>query len=334
MTALKISAWLDPGDRFARASFQAHAALLARVYPRWLFVDEKGMPQRRSEAGPEHREGLLGLARAQGVEVWSYLGLSVVPGSASDVPRLLLEDDACRSAHRSALLRLAQEDGVQGLILDYGTVADADRKALISLLDEIRSVLHGIGLKVALLARPSLGPGKPGGYSPTEDYAALASRCDRVQIVGCSFPEAGVEPSDAQRGRGIPGPIAAPAWCGEVLAHAVSSAPHEKIEWCLPALGANWGGDAFPVSINFRVWEALVQAHPPERRDSVTAEMHLSYGGRDVWMNDSISLIAKLGQVRLHGVSNVALSNLGAEDPRLWALLDTLPKDFLGTEQA
>jgi hypothetical protein len=79
-------------------------------------------------------------------------------------------------------------------------------------------------------------------------------------------------------------------------------------------------------------WVQLVKDHGPERRDPATAELTLKFEGREVWMNDSLSITAKLWQARRAGVAEVAMWVLGAEDPRLWALIDTLPEDFLGQE--
>jgi spore germination protein YaaH len=46
-------------------------------------------------------------------------------------------------------------------------------------------------------------------------------------------------------------------------------------------------------------------------------------------MNDAHALAAKLWQARERGVGEAAMWVLGSEDPRVWALIETLPEDFV-----
>jgi spore germination protein YaaH len=113
------------------------------------------------------------------------------------------------------------------------------------------------------------------------------------------------------------------------MAQALSQVPGEKLELGLPGHGYRWAQDGLAQSVTWESWDALRQAYPPERRDPATAELTLKFNGQEIWFNDSISLTAKLYQIRDLGLDQAALWTLGGEDPRLWALLDTLPVPFL-----
>ena len=181
-------------------------------------------------------------------------------------------------------------------------------------------MLHGAGLKVGVVMHLSTAAAGTGAY--------WSSDCDRLQALG-PYPGLGAISSGH-----APGPIAPPAWCAERLALLTAQIPPSKLEWALPACGSDWSSDGSAQDLSWDAWSALVKAHPPERRDPPTNELTLRHDGREAWTNDAISLSAKLFEVRLSGVSEVALWGLGNEDPRLWALVDSLPKDFLGTEEA
>lgn len=324
MPPLKFSAGLAAGDPAGLASFEVHAGLLAKVYPQWHFVDSSGLPLCRPEVESGLRQKVRGLARRRGVELWPQVALHPAFSSASeeDLARLL-GDEVFRVAHAAALVRLAREDGAQGLSLDYGKLHGAGRGVFARLAEHLALAFRHAGLKLGLVVPAHYGPREPEGDPEAPDYAALASACDLLQLKG--FACVG---GDGEGFDGVPGPIAAPEECGEVLGRFTALLPAEKIEWGLPASGQDWGPERFPLEIPYSRWESLVKTHPPERRDPSSGELMLTYEGRSVWMNDAISLTGKLWQVRRHGVGQTALWNLGAEDPRLWALLDSLPQDF------
>lgn len=317
---LKFSAWLTHWSPAGLASFEAHAKLMTRVYPVWYNVGEAGAPKRRPEATDELRARVMATAKVHGLDVWPLVSNfnERTRKWDKDVMRLVMGDKATRGMHIHRLLKFVKEDGAQGVDLDYEDLYDQDKEAFSAFVEELCRVFHLAGLKVGIAVHAKdAEPGNPGG-SRAQDYARLARACDRMQIMGYDYHWAD----------GEAGPIAPPVWCAKVLAHATKQIPLEKLEWGVPSYGNNWGPDGPATGVDWDKWVELVKAHGPERRDPGTAELHLRFDKRDVWMNDSISLTAKLWQAREAGVGEAAMWVLGGEDPRLWALLDTLPEDF------
>ena len=321
MPKLKYSAWLTHWSPAGLASFEAHARLLTRVYPVWYNMGDAGAPKRRHEASEELRARVMGVAKQHGLEVWPLISNfnERTRKWDKDVMRLVMGDAATRGMHIQRLLQFVQEDGAQGVDLDYEDLYDTDKPAFTGFVEELARVFHQAGLKVGIAVHAKDSePGTPGG-SRSQDYERLGQACDRVQIMGYDFHWAD----------GEPGPIAPTDWCGRVLAHARTLVDLEKIEWGVPGYGNNWGPGGPATSVDWDQWVSLVKAHGPERRDPDNAELTLRFDGREVWMNDAISLTAKLWQAREAGVGEAAMWVLGVEDPRLWALLDTLPEDFI-----
>lgn len=318
---LKFSAWLTHWNPASLASFEANAHLMARVYPVWINLGDGGLPKRRSEATEALRRRVLEIAKANNVEVWPLIsnfneGKQIWDG---DVMRLVMGDRGTRKGHILRLLEYVKEDGAQGVDLDYEALLDNDRELFSDFIEELAATFHAAGLKVgiALHAKDS-EPGTPGG-SRAQDYARLGRACDRLQLMGYDY----------HWSTGTPGPIGPPAWVGAVLDHAKTLAPLDKLELGVPGYGTNWGPEAVAPGLNWDAWCALVKAHGPERRDPATAELMLKFDGREAWMNDGHALAAKLWQARERGVGEAAMWVLGSEDPRVWALIDALPEDFV-----
>jgi len=129
------------------------------------------------------------------------------------------------------------------------------------------------------------------------------------------------------------GVIAPPYWGGRVLKHTLSLVDSERIEFGFPTYGYDWK-DSLAEPLHWPAWEALVAKHGPARRDPDSAELVLKYEGREAWYCDSISILRKLLQAREAGVGKAAFWVLGAEDPRLWEMLEDFPQPFIAAKGA
>jgi spore germination protein YaaH len=320
---LKFNAWLTHWGPASFDSFKANARHLSRVYPVWYTVGEGGMAQRRPEVSLAQREAVMAVAKDAGVEVWPLISNFNEKKREWDggIMRYVMGDRGTRKGHILRLLELVREDGAQGVDLDYEALLDQDREPFSDFVGLLSEAFHSAGLKVGLAAHAKESePGTPGG-SRAQDYARLGAAVDRLQLMGYDYHWAG----------GEPGPVGPPAWVGAVLDHALRAVPREKLELGVPGYGNDWGPapQRQTQGLNWERWTALVQAHGPERRDPQTAELTIKYAGREAWMNDAHALAAKLWQARERGVGEAALWVLGSEDPRIWALIDTLPEDFI-----
>jgi len=317
MPKLRFSAWMADSGPAALASLQSHAHQLTRLYPSWYSLGPYAQVQRRPDASPALRAQVSAFVQAHGVELWPLLSASdpAHPVPQAGLLRLLLHDRGARQAHLAQLIAFLKSDHAVGVDLSYPGFYSGDQAAFGGFMAEVAAALHRENLQVGLIVRARVEPRR----DALPDYAALAAACDRIQILGCGFhgPDSG------------PGPIAPPNWQERVLAQALDAVPLEKMEWGLPAFGWHWSPGQEPKLLGWPEWEPLVKSFAPERRDPETAEMHLSFSGQDVWMNDAISLTAKLWPCRRAGVGDVALWSLGQEDPRVWALVESLPEPFV-----
>jgi spore germination protein YaaH len=310
--ALRFSACLAPWDPSGLASFEAHAPQISRVYPFWYAISAAGMPLRRKDSPAAYRQRITQVAKSAGTELWPLIS-SFDPQSGSYDPalmRLVMGEHATRKAHIVRLIQFAKEDGAQGLDLDYEDLYEVDRPLFCGFVEEICKAAHAAGLKVGVALAVSAG---------LKDAARLGAACDSVQVL-CT---------DHYSVVGRPGPLCPPDWAQTVLKDALAKVDREKLELGLPGQGLCWPPNGPALALGHAAWEQLRQAHAPERRDPATAELSLRFDGFEAWFNDSISLTAKLYPCRDLGIEQASLWPLGGEDPRLWALLETLPAPFL-----
>jgi spore germination protein len=317
---LELSAWLAPWNPDSLSSFESHASKLKRVYPVWYNLGDEGLAARRQGASGDFRKRVMELAGANQVEVWPLisnfnerLGL----WDEGRVSRILL-DPRCAASHMRQLIDLVKADGGQGINLDFEGMRPSDRKALSDFTALAYEACHKAGLKLAMAVHAKdAEPGAESG-SASQDYAALSKNLDLMQLMAYDFHWSTSEA----------GSIAPPAWAGRVLKHALSLAEADRIEFGFPVYGYDWkGSQAHP--LHWAPWEALVAKHGPALRDPETAELVLKYDGREAWYCDSVSILRKLLQARENGVGRAAFWVLGAEDPRIWEMLEDFPVPFL-----
>ncbi len=322
MAKLRFNAWMIHRGPESLASFKANAKRMARVYPAWYVTGRAGTAYRRAEATDALRQETLAIAKDAGVEVWplisnfDYQEGYFEPGRM----RLLFYSKAARQMHLEQLISLVKADGAQGLDLDYEAMYDNDKDALSEFVEEAARLCGQAGLKLGMAVHAKTAePGGEGG-SRSQDYARLGRALDGFQMMIYDYHWA----------TGDAGPIAPPEWGAQVVKHALSLVPANKIEYGVPGYGNDWLGRSAQ-GVSYERWCQLKAAHGPEIRDPATAELTLRYDGREVWYNDAIAISRKLKVAQEAGIEQAAMWVLGSEDPRLWALLGDLPDTFGGS---
>lgn len=318
--ALELSAWLAHWNPASLASFEKNAKHLARVYPVWYNLGDEGLARRRPGTAESERERVREAARANGVEVWPLISNFNEARQIWDdgrVSRILGNEKTART-HIQQLIDLAKADQAQGVNFDFESTPPAARNAISDFTALARRLTKaaGLGLAMAVHAKDS-EPGNESG-SASQDYRALAENLDLLQLMAYDYHWSTSEA----------GCIAPPDWAGRVLKHALSLADRDRIEFGFPTYGNDWKG-MLASPLHWPQWQALVEKHGPARRDAESSELTLKYEGREAWYCDSVSILRKLLQARENGLAKAAFWVLGAEDPRLWEMLEDFPVPWL-----
>jgi spore germination protein len=240
----------------------------------------------------------------------------------------LLASSSQRTAHVNRLVALVEDNGYDGIDLDYesmnygGTAAQkaAVGRDFVKLVRQLGAALDADGklLSVTVGARTAST-----NWWPVHDYAGLGKVADRFRIMAYDYSYPG----------GTPGAIAPLPWVKQVVAYAVTVVPASRIQLGVPLYAYDWPKDAAAAdgwgngrSLTYAGAEALRTSVGATRVwDATSATPHFSYTKNgvqhQVWYEDKDSTAAKMKLVGAHGLQGVAFWAVGTEDDRIWSPL-------------
>jgi len=302
--AIKVSGWMVSWNPTSLAQFEAQASRIHEVLPEWFMVQADGTVARRPGWTPETRARLMKVAKDHGVAV---LGMaSNFAGTGFDAKRMqvMLGDKAKRDQHAKDLAKMAAEDGLDGIDLDYESLEAPDRENFSRLVEAMAAETRTrrLVLSVTVHAKTS-EPGDWGG-SQAQDFARLARAADVMRVMTYDQSWSG----------SAPGPIAADAWVESAMSFAATQIPKEKLEMGIAGYGYDWTKRP-ATSLTWTDWvDRKGPTLDPASGELVLGESRFSGAESN---GRKIALAKRLG---LRGVS---LWYIGSEEPGLW---DAVPK--------
>lgn len=309
---LEFSAWLVFWDPLSVTDFQANVSRLKRVYPEAYTCQKSGLPARLDLVKPAELAAVVDLAHQHGVKVLGTMNNYASEVSDFDKARVqkFLHDGALMEQHVDALIRLAKEDRLDGLDVDYEALDSLDRGAFTGFVRRLAEKCHAQGLLVGIALHPKTSePGTWGGPQ-AQDYEALGAAVDFAHPMTYDYHWA----------TGGAGSIAPFGWMRQVLDFAKGKIPAEKIEMGLNGYGYYW----HPQGENL-TWPKFLELQAKlgkAERDDDGYELRLSPAGGEAWMPDAQTSRKKFELAQEEGVRSVALWVLGQEDPKTWVEWD------------
>lgn len=310
---LELTAWVIHWDGGASVQdFVDHASMVTRVAPGWYRCNAEGLPEALGpeQVDPAEKKKLLAAAKANGVKVMALTSNFDSQSGDFESGRIskFLNDPHLMQRHVEGLLRLAQEDGADGIDLDYESMKATDRDAFSVFVEALAKALHAQGLQLAIAVQPKTS--EPGNWEgvQAQDWKRIGAAVDDFRLMAYDY----------HWSTSGPGPIAPEAWVKEVLTLALSLVPKEKIELGVPAYGYDWLQKT-SVSFGWSGFQDLIKAKGAKvERDPDSQELHMDYEGHEVWFADSQAMLSKFGLAKQAGIRGLALWRVGSEDPGFW----------------
>jgi spore germination protein YaaH len=226
----------------------------------------------------------------------------------ADVVHRLIGDAGARAAHAAEIVALARSLKVDGVDIDYENLPASERDAITAFARELGDATRAAGLSLSWTVQPKRGESSSRGPGAS-DWRELCRIADRMQVM--LYNE-----HNAQTG---PGPVASPAWAGDVAAYALSVCPADKVVPVLKVSGMDWG----PAKADWRSFGEIAalreKVRPKLKRERGSKAPWFAYKGADgrhvVYFEDAASLEAKAKTLRKLGLDEVVLWSLGSEDP-------------------
>lgn len=301
-------------------SFKRNAGAMTHISPTWMSMNARGEITLK-EQQPEVRE----LVKAHGLKLCPLI---VNEGFKADVADAILRDPVRRRENAERLCDLVEEQGWEGLNLDFEGPILRNRDHFTDFVAHISERLRprGIELSVDVVGQsrapqPIPGEGEPANHAAWADlydFRALGALVDRFMIMGYDFHPAA----------GTPGPVGPAWWLRQVLEWTLSHMPAHKVVLGLPFYGRQWavrgrealGGKSF---LYPQTAELLAARGGEPMYDWDAQSWQYRYVDAEgqqqiLWFDDAESLRARMGLVQEYGLAGVAFWCLGQEDQRVW----------------
>jgi spore germination protein YaaH len=229
----------------------------------------------------------------------------------------ILNDPALRAQWLDQLVGSVEQNGYDGVNIDFETGYPTDRSAFTSFIAELAQRLHARGklLSIAVSPKSSDVPNHP--RSTFFDYPALSQYADWIFVMAW-----GIHWTSS-----APGPQDDIVWTRMILDYIDTIPNKGRFVLGTQLYGMDWpngGGSANPgTAYEYSGIQSLIaRVGAVPRRDAATDAWTFSYhdaGGasHDVWYSDAETTHTRLQLARDHGLE-VGFWRLGNEDQRVW----------------
>jgi spore germination protein YaaH len=288
--------------------------LFSEISPFWYRVAADGsvVPYVTASGASYEDPAILSFLRASGILVIPTVA-NVLDGVwDGSLVSGILADPARSAANIGSLVRLAVDNGYDGIDLDYENLAASDRSAFTTFVSQLAAALHAQNklLTVNVYAKTA----EPGSWSgpQAQDYAAIGQAADEVRIMTYEY----------HWSTSAPGPIAPIDWVADVLSFARTSIPSAKIIQGVPLYGYDWVGQSGVDHVWQETTNIAAQYNATINWDGASASPWFEYLIRHtrhtVWFENGASSDAKLELNGSYDVGGISVWRLGGEDPLTW----------------
>jgi spore germination protein YaaH len=287
---------------------QVQLANVNTLSPRWYFLEPSGI-----ERTTNYDAELTKWAHRNGYSVWAMVGNHFDRDATHDH----LSDAKLRAAAVSALTNEVQQNGLDGLNIDFENVAPADRSAFTSFVAELADALHPLNATLSVNLSPDFGTDWTAAY----DYDALGQSADYIVMMGYD-EHWGNDPQ--------PGSVASLPWLKKGLGTLLQHVPANQVILAMPLYTRDWtvsgGRTVASEEWSLTAQNDFVANHAlPAVWDAELGQYTTSYRiqGKDhaLWLEDGRSLSEKMKLGETMSIAGYAYWSLGGESPDVWASL-------------
>ncbi len=262
----------------------------------------------------------------------ALMPIIVNPGFKQDMIHALLANQVAGGRMISTLVAECKKYAYYGIQFDFENVNYLDRDNLTHLVYVAASVLHQSGFKLSIATVPKASDYPGGGdaarwsyinWRGAYDLKNIAEHADFVSLMTYD-----------QHGRSTPpGPVAGMSWMEDLLEHALTQMPAEKLSLGIALYGRRWYAgmrdkdpEVLIATINTAdaVDLAASMKVAPQWDEAERVPWFYFYrdGRREyVFYNDARSFRDRCDLARRKGLHGISAWVLGSEDPRIWEQL-------------
>lgn len=235
---LEVSGWIPYWrDSQGIKDAKKHIDDIDTVFPFAYTVTTQGMLADQAGLDKRDWQTFMKLADREDVEIiptvmWSD-GVSI---------HNVLSNPLMRKLHVLMIALMVEEGGYAGVDIDYEAKKSETKDYFSLFLAELKQVLGTRTLSCTIEARTppaSLYRVVPEVINYANDYKAIATHCDRVQIMAYDQQRADIVLNDARKGKPYM-PVADIDWVRKVVELALKDIPKEKLVLGIPTYGHHY----------------------------------------------------------------------------------------------
>jgi spore germination protein YaaH len=235
---LTVGGWIPYWqDTMGTKDADKHLSDLDTVYPFVFSVKQDGTLADLGDLDESGWKNLLRDARRDDVEI-----IPTVMWSDGAQIQAVLSDADKRADHIDAIADMVDDGDFDGVNIDYEGKLSATKDYFSTFLKELKHELGNKTLTCTVEPRTppeSLYRTVPADLASANDYAAIGTYCDRVEIMAYDQRRADLLLDDARKGEPYV-PVADPAWVEKVIELALKDIPADKIILGVPTYGQRY----------------------------------------------------------------------------------------------
>ncbi len=299
----EATVWAPYFSVLEQMTLEANADLIREINFMWYTLQADGT--------------IVGVASQQALQAARAAQVRIVPAIQNggfDRERVarLIADPARRAAHVADIVKLVQDNGYDGIDIDYESLYAEDREPFSLFIEALGAALHEQDRLLSVTVHAKTNDRGEWGGTEAQDWARLGKAADEFKIMTYDFHSGGSEA----------GSIAPLDWVSDVLRYAQMIVPPEKTYMGVPFYGYDWAGSAGqPLDWRKATKTAGLYSSVEIQRDaSNEAWFTYSEGRRTVYFNDALTVKTRLERILADypGLAGIAIWSLGGEDPENW----------------
>jgi len=294
-----ILGYYDTSAEAGLRVLESYGSALNGVVPFWYTIHSDG-----SITGSAQSDVLNYAARHH---MWVFALIQNMSGGV--VYHTLFTDPVARERAIEGMLALVEQDGYDGVNLDFEGISPEDRGRYTSFVRDLSAVLHENGYYLTLSV-PAETADEPGNsWSGAYSYPDLARYADLLMIMAYDQHSMG----------SAAGPVAGTRWVEEVTHYATRVVSPEKVALGIPAYGYDWGGGTTR-AISYAQWEELLRTYKGQDAAETGHLMYYQNGVlHDVYFETRSAMERAVKIAVGSNLRGIVLWRLGIEDPIIWS---------------
>lgn len=241
---LEVSGWIPYWrDSQGIADARKHIGKLDTVNPFEFSVKNDGTLKDLYTSTSTDLKRLLTYAHSHGSEV-----IPTVMWSDGTAINAVLSSNDLRAQHEDAIVSMVKKGKYDGVDIDYEGKLSATKANFSLFLKELKAKLGSKTLTCAIEPRTppdSLFTTVPATIEYANDYKAIGTYCDRVEIMAYDQQRADIKLDAARQGAPYI-PLSDVDWVEKVIKLAIQDIPPEKIMLGVPTYGHQYTVTVFP----------------------------------------------------------------------------------------